>query len=81
MLTQPFDKEDHFLPVHFEFFFAKVADVLRLLIQALLDELQDLTLRGYDKVMKLPVASILIAANRCVNLVIEQLRWHIHVLK
>lgn len=71
VLTEPFDKEYHFLFVHFKFFFAKVADVLRLLIQALLNKLQDLTLRSYDEIVKLPVTSILIATNRCVNLVIE----------
>lgn len=81
MLTQPFDEEYHFLSVHFEFFFAKVTYVLRLLIQTLLDEVQDLTLRSYDEVVKLPVTSILIATNRCVNLIIKQLRWHIHILE
>ena len=80
MLTDSLNKELNLQLEHFKFFSALLTDLLLLLLQLFSNDLLKLALRCNNEVMQLPVRGVLVTRDSCIDPVVKQLLWDLHVL-
>ena len=79
MLTDSLNKELNLQLEHFKFFSALLTDLLLLLLQLFSNDLLKLALRCNNEVMQLPVRGVLVTRDSCIDPVVKQLLWDLHV--